>query len=277
MTHMRGKTVIFEGEARARLVRHVLVAAVVLTTNSMVLPVPAEAAGLCSLAEHGNFHIVVNKFADEVGATYFDLVRGDLTVRSLDVCVGSGNGSTYILAANIETAGGQIIQVGYGQISGFIGRRFYYAFGSADAIEWPDSSFLPVVGDRYRFSITRLVEPGGIADTVFKIQNLDHPATSTVERAGWYSGLNHAWWGAETEDSASAHGVLVGQANQNLAYMGYSPNTSGSVYYRSGLSCTDVFKNFTWDGSNGAACAGTRHGHVGTWVYGGDKLAPETH
>ncbi|MES2208703.1 MAG: hypothetical protein V4515_00730 [Chloroflexota bacterium] len=238
---------------------------------------PAAAAGLCSIALHGNFHIVANKFADEVGATYFDLVRGDLTVRNLDVCAGSGNGSTYVLAANIETAVGQVVQIGYGQISGFTGRRFYYALGSVTAIEWPNSSYLPTLGDRYRFSITRFVEPGGLQDTIVTIQNLDHPSTSTVTRSGWYSALNHAWWGAETEDSASAHGVPAGQANQNVAYMGYSPNTSGAIYYRSGMTCGDIFKDFTWDGSNGAACSGTRHGHIGTWVYGGDELAPETH
>jgi hypothetical protein len=268
---------VVEMSRAARKSIRALLATVLLATNAATDPAPVDAAGLCSIAEHGNFHIVANKFADEVGATYFDIVRGDLTVRGLDVCIGSGNGATYVLAANIETALGQIVQIGYGQISGFTGRRFYYAFGSAAAIEWPDTTYLPIVGDRYRFSITRFVEPGGLQDTIFKIQNLGHPSSSTVTRSGWYSGLNHAWWGAETQDSASAHGVPAGSSNQNLAYMGYSANTSTGTYFRSQMTCADIFKNFTWDGSGGAACSGTRHGHVGTWVYGGDKLAPETH
>lgn len=256
-----------------------VVSAIVLVSGYLLGgPSAVAAAGLCSLAQHGNFHIAANKFADEVGASYFDLVRGDLTVRSLDVCVGSGNGATYVLAANIETASGTIVQLGYGQQAGFAGRSFYYAHGTPDAIEWPNSSYLPVVGNRYRFSITRFLEPGGVVDTIYKIQDLDAGTSSSIEFSGWYSGLNHAWWGAETGDSASAHGVPAGSSNQNLAYMGYSPNTNGTIYYRSGLTCSDIFKNFSWDGStNGNACAGTRHGHVGNWVYGGDKLAPESH
>lgn len=110
------------------------------------------------------------------------------------------------------------------------------------------------------------------------IQNLDTGTSSAIEFPGWYSSLDHAWWGAETQGTISAHGVPAGQSNQNMAYMGYSSNISSSMLFRSGLTCADVWKSFTWDGSsNNNGCNGTRHGHVGNWVYGGDKLAPETH
>ncbi len=232
------------------------------------------------MASHGYYQLTLNKFASDVGGSYFDLVRGDLTIRNLDICVGgsAGNGGSFVLAANIESSAGFATQLGYGQEAGSGSLFFFYARGNPpDEIKW-STTYLPVVGDRYRFSITRVSGDGGLPDTVFKIQNLDAGGSSSKVFSGWPSGLNHAWWGAETHDSFSAHGVPAGQANQNVAYMGYSPNNSSTISYRSGLTCSDVFKNFVWDGSSDhTGCNGFRHGHVGNWVYGGDKLAVESH
>src|SRR5689334_22080173 len=109
-----------------------------------------------------------------------------MTIRALDLCIGlPGQGSTYMLGANIETASGQLLQLGYGQIAGPTGRRFYLVHGSPSAVEWPHN-YLPVVGDRYRFTITRVVEPDGSADANYKIQDFDAGTSSTVTYDGWY-------------------------------------------------------------------------------------------
>lgn len=259
--------------------RIVLIRTLVVSVALAVAPVlqnaqPVAAAGLCLLADKANFHLVANKFAAEVSASFFDVVRGDATVRTLDVCVGTGGG-TFVLPANLETASGVVLQLGYGQRAGG-SLSFYYARGSQTAIVWPGYS--PTVGHRYRYWISRVVEPDNSITTAYKIQDLDDGSSSSLSFSGWYAGMDHAWWGTETWDALSAHGVLAGNLNQNPSYMGYSPNNSATTYYRSGLTCSDIWKNFTWDGSSdNSGCNGSRHGHVGTWVYGGDKLAPETH
>lgn len=181
---------------RRRLVVRLVFVAIIAGQILYRAPV-ASAAGLCGLASHGNYHVVLNKFASDIGASYFDLARGEMTIRQPDVCVGAGNGATWMLGANIETATGSVVQLGYGQFAGESNPKFIYAHGSTAGIAWPNS-YSPIVGNRYRFSITRVVEPGGLTDTDYLIQDLTGGTSSFLEVSGWFASLNHAWWGAET-------------------------------------------------------------------------------
>jgi hypothetical protein len=229
-------------------------------------------AGFCSLAQHGYSHIVANKFATDLGASYFDVVRGDAYVRELEVCIGTsaGQGGTWVLPANVESTTGEIYQLGFGRGAGRLGNTFVYALGSPSAIEIRDVS--PVDGHRYRFEIFRHA-PGNTVS--YRITDLSASATvwSFDSSHAWSTAADHAWWGFETWDSASHHGVSAGKPGINMSFLGYSTNTENLIRYRSGMTCADIWKNFTWDGSsehNG--CSGKRRGPVGTWTYGGDML-----
>jgi len=229
-------------------------------------------AGFCALAEHGYNHIVANKFASDLGAKYFDLVRGDAYVRELEVCIGysAGQGGTWVLPANVESTTGEIYQLGYGRGAGRQSNYFVYALATPTAQEI--TSAAPIDGHRYRFEIYKRTTSSTVS---FRITDL---TTATVvwtfdSDHAWSSAADHAWWGFETWDSASHHGVSGGKLGVQMAYLGYSTETESFTRYRSDLTCKDIWKNFTWDGSTSHdGCTGKRIGSMGTWVYGGDML-----
>lgn len=232
------------------------------------------AAGLCAFAKHGHYHVVANKFAREVGATHFNMIRGDAYVRVLDVCIGisAGQGGSWVLPANVESDTGDIYQLGYGRAAGRGSNYFVYALGSPTAIEIKDVA--PISGHRYRFEIVKRA----LYNTVsFKITDLSTSPASVVwsshSSRPWSGAMNHAWWGYETWDSFSTHGVPAGKSGVAMAYMGYRSNVDERIHYRSSMSCSDIWKNFTWDGSAGNnGCTGNRRAVLGSWAYTGDEF-----
>jgi hypothetical protein len=233
-------------------------------------------AGLCALAQHGNYHLVANKFARDVNATAtrFDMVRGDAYVRDLDICIGAsaGQGGSWVLPANVEGDSGEIYQLGYGRAVGRGSNYFVYALGSPLAVEI--TGVTPIAGHRYRFEITKRATFNTVS---FKITDLSTSPSALVwswdTNHPWASLMNHAWWGYETWDSFSTHGVRPGKPGVGMAYMGYRANNESTVRYLSDMTCSDIWKNFTWDGSTGNnGCTGKRRAVLGTWVYGGDRL-----
>src|SRR4051812_35010638 len=141
-------------------------------------------AGFCSLAQHGYFHVVANKFASDLGGKYFDVVRGDAYARQLEVCIGtsSGQGGTWVLPANVESTTGEIYQLGYGRGAGRLGNTFVYALGSPTSIEI--KSVAPIDGHRYRFEIFRRATYNTVS---FRITDL------SLASVVWSLDTSHAW------------------------------------------------------------------------------------
>lgn len=231
------------------------------------------AAGSCTLATHTYTHIYVEKYASAIpdASVYFDMVRGDATVRDLDICVGStaGQGGSFVLPANIQDdTNGPIIQLGYGKWAGRSDLFFVYQLKGQEAKEWyPGHNFKPIVGDRIRFTITKGYLSGNVV-TTYIINNLTRGTNDSMTVAGWLVSPQHAWWGYETWDSYSRHGHVAGQPAINAAYLGYSGDANTTIYYRSGMTSSDV-KNTSGQSNH--------HGHLINWVYGSDGLDAETH
>jgi hypothetical protein len=253
-----------------RLVIALFAAAIGLPTATAS---PVQAAGLCGEPKQDAYLILVARSADDPGipGTYMDLVRGEVTVRDLDVCTLPTEGGTFVLPANVEnTVTGSIFQLGYGQVAGEATEKFVFAAGSAQMQPWPDPDFVPIRGDRYRFSIWKTTLPNGNSVPQFGIRNLRTNAASfqLIGSVNWTTNYKLAWWGAETWDTASNHGSEAGTAPTTLSYMGYSPNTEGTIYYRSGMTSSDVHY---------VGPIPYHHGHIVNWVYGGDGLDIHTH
>ena len=254
----------------------VALAALVLTASTFAATPPAPAAadaGVCP----GNIAIqqlFVDKEIGEVsGADYFDGVRGDATIQSLDICFGVIGGS-WVLPANVQNdSNGKIFQLGYGQGAGD-DFTFVYANGSPNAIAW--RTWTPIEGERYTFTITR-----SAGYPAFRItRQSTGESIYKVTDANFGMGFDRTWWGYEANDKASSLGPLYGTGDVNMAYMGYSADNGGWIY-RSGLANAygdrptypnRMHKHLTFSDSNNI-----RSGHIGDWVYGGDKFNVHTH
>lgn len=183
-----------------------------------------------------------------------------------------------MLPANVEnTVTNRVFQLGYGQYAGESNEVFVYASGSSNALKWPDTNYPLVRGQRYRFSIWATTLPGQNGPRAqFGLRNL------TTNEGSFFIDVNEAWtinyklgwWGAETWETASDHGSHFGSPTTILSYMGYSPNTEGTIYYRTGLvngyvPNGDIFR--------GSGIPSNHHGHITTWTYTNDALQVETH
>lgn len=220
--------------------------------------------------------IYVEKYAADApgSGTFFDRVQGDATVRNFDVCTGVDldpndcltQGGTAVLPANVQNdITGHVYQLGVAQFAG-LSKKFVYT-NSTDlcARNWP--TITPIVGHRYRFIIYR--DSNG--KVVYQIDDL---ATSGIDSTmytnyTWSTSRKHAWWGYETWDKNSSFGVAAGSSQNQMAYMGYSKDGSGTIYYRSDLTTSDIRKNSHAETSD--------HGHIGDWVFNNDMLSAESH
>jgi hypothetical protein len=82
---------------------------------------------------------------------------------------------------------------------------------------------------------------------------------------------NHAWWGYESWDTESALGYRVGEAVTDIHTILYTP-AGGVETWRSGMTCSSIVKNFSWDGSGGAPCSPAVVGNIDSTNYTGDTL-----
>lgn len=257
------------GESRVRKLLALVVALLIAESAAAGPGVgTAEAAGVCYSL--GNYHDWVGKNASAIGdgSTYFDRVQGDAYAQNLGLCVGAHNGGTWVLPANVDNNGSTLFQLGYGRGIDYNGGAlaFVYTDNSGNPIEV--TSTWPGVGNRYRFIIW---PNGGMVAYTIDIWNgsgwvfvWGHTTSYT-----WPTSLTHAWWGYETWDQASSMGPESTSGTVHTAYMGYSGNASGTVYYRSGLAAGD----FVTDTN----CCSNWHRAVGTWVYGNDVADAWTH
>lgn len=69
-----------------KLIASLVLASVLVSTSAR----PVAAVNSCPGSTIGNYHIIVARNADDPGipGTWFDLARGEVTPRDLDVCVG---------------------------------------------------------------------------------------------------------------------------------------------------------------------------------------------
>ncbi len=234
-------------------------------------PSPVFAAGgLCVGQQAGNYHIYVDRHADDAGVagTYFEHVSGRTTVRDLSPCVGGpGQGGTCMLMANIQgPASGFIVQLAYCQLAGSTSERFYYvASAAATPIQWP-GSWTPVHGTEYRFEITRGALVGQPGKIIFKLVK---PATGESQTVtithSWSDDLDLAWWGAETLGKESVHGTFLSQLDAVGRWMQYQTETGPLTIrsYMAGQDGGDVILNFP---------VTDRHGKIKDGQYPGSEL-----
>lgn len=246
---------------------------------------PASAAGPCFGNNTGQNQLFVDKMKSEIsGASYFDAVRGDATVAPLDICIGApaNYGGSFVLPANVQNDANQrIFQLGYGQSPGE--SKLYFVYVDGDAISrhaptgtWGD----PTIGSRYRFSITRESTSSGYRP-MFQITDLtDGGSIFWYGNVEFGKGMDRTWWGYESLDQASSMGPLYGNGDVNMAYMGYSTEDGGWVY-RSGLTNSygdrPQYPNRMHKHVSFSDPLNARSGHIGDWVYGGDKFNVHTH
>lgn len=231
-----------------------------------VLPASVSASpGSCALADNGNYKIWVGKgIADVVpAASYFDYVGGEVTVRDLNSCGSTAKFTSmgsFVMAANLQTSSGGIIQMGYGKFGGAATLQFFWVNGNNGAPIVLTGFEAPQLNHVYRMTMSRASN----GDKVYSIQDLtDGQAAYTWTRPGWLSGFTTAWWACETLDNFSEHGVTAGESPFYLNQMSYSGNTSSTVYYRSGLTNANVAYDFV---------TSTHHGYISGTVVGGDTF-----
>lgn len=237
-----------------------LAATLLLTTAAPVV----QAAGFCSLANHGYYQIYVSRTAGSVGASYFDRIQGEAHVRDLNICVGSdpGQGGSFVLPANVQGTSGIIYQLGYGKFAGDPNLKWVYADG--DSVMHYVAGFTPAIGVEYRFQIQKV--SGLIRFTITDIDS--DVVVAQFTKGSWSTSVNLAWWGYETWDSFSAHGRMAGEPFIDVTHMGYSHNENSTLYYRTGITSSVVYN--TSGQSN-------HHGHIRNRYYTGDTLDAETH
>ncbi len=254
-----------------------LITAIVTIAMSMAGPAPALAAvGFCSLASHDFYQVFVHKDINDVSGNYFDVVRGDVYARDLDVCIGvsPGQGGTFVLPANVQQKAGVgpgIFQAGYGKRATDGAVRFVYANATSTIIVLSAPS--PVIAHRYRFQINR--DSAGHPDFILNdLTNGSLIWSNTTTGTSWTGTYDLNWYGFETWDSFSHHGPNLPNPGVNMAYMGYSTDLNTTITYRSGMTVSgDVCKC-------GGHWADVDNNHqtvltMGTWFYGGDKFDSE--
>jgi hypothetical protein len=234
--------------------------------------------------------VYVDKDNSEAGVSgSFDLVRGDATVGAMNPCVGSqaaayGAGS-WILLANIEDAAGgtdRIQQLGYGKGCSLCNDDFIWTpSGNGAGAGWP-GTLGPQVGHRVRGIIERKTYPQdpGVIYALYTVKDLTTGVQQTASNDDWNATYVKAWWGAEALDTSSEVGVDF-SLDSNVAYMGYSTTTSGSIVYRSGMHFNACYCETAPDSPSSVEKQGgtnaTEHGHLGDWVYGDDMVNFESH
>lgn len=271
-----------------RSLLRLLASLALVASTLMVAPATAlaESGGSCFNSTGGNYHIIVHKTIGDPGMTaaYFDHVEGKTKVVVLEQCgeVGSWYGGTFVLPANVETADGDIHQLGYGYFGGEPNPRFVTARYSSAMIEI--TSVTPVVGETYRFTVKKSADN----DIRYTIERLDgdelHSYYTQIwsyenSTSYWPLDATVTWWGSETWRTADGHGG-TSNGQSKIWDMRYSVNNSTGLVYRSNLYCSstsypqdDIYKNFSWDGSSSPCSpSATQRGQILTTTYTGDTL-----
>ena len=219
----------------------------------------------CGL-NNSNQHVIVLKNIDDVtqvaNPIYFSHVRGDVTVRRIDPCDSNLGLFGYANIVPVTMEGGGTYQAGVQFKSGVAAPKFVYTCNSTPSTcDWPGELF-PILGERYRFAITRIYDTHTGVNARYTITWLgDGFTTSETAWSPWVGQPTLAWWGTERQNPAGDCGTSNG-TSINMAYMGYSVNNLAfNGWYRTGMSSSDIYDT----------CSGA-HGIIGTWVYGGDKL-----
>lgn len=244
---------------------------------------PASAAGPCTMQSTVDQVFIYKHAGDVPGDTNFDGVRGEATIRQLDVCVGlvAGNGLTAVLPANVENANAatnKIFQLGYVHRP-MAGLSYVMADGQGDDLVFKQWDWCPIViGHRVRFTITRTSS----GTPWFYIEDLTAACGAgfgSPDGETFGLGMEVTWWGYERNDTSSGLGVENGDPNVNMAYMGYRVK-GGAWTYRSGL--TNSIQNV------GGPCKDciqiqmrnpdTHHflATIGDWVYNNDLFNVRT-
>lgn len=258
----------------------------------VVEPAPARAAGLCAGASGASDKVYVDKDRAELSNAYFDLVRGDATVGTMNPCVGTmqfpyGTGS-WILLANVEDSDAspeKIHQVGYGRgcSIGCPDDFIWTPAGNGSGAAWP-GTLTPAYGHRVRGIIERktyAADPG-VIHARYTVRDITTGVQQTAELDSWQDGYDKAWWGAEALDTSSEVGVDFA-LDSNMAYLGYSTTLMSGVLYRSDMNFDACYCETgpPYDSPSSVEKQGgtnsAEHGHLGTWVYGNDMVNFESH
>jgi hypothetical protein len=240
---------------------------------------PVAAAGPCLVQQTMDKIFIYKHHGDVAGSEMFDGVRGDATLRQLDVCVGAaaGHGLTAALPANIQnTSTGKIFQLGFVHRP-LVGLDFVLVDGEvSDLVYFNPLSCPTVLGHRYQFKITNDED----SNVIFQVTDETADCTITKQSPDGHTygtSMDMVWWGYERNDTSSGLGVENGDPNVNMAYMGYNMTGSGTWIYRTdlvnaieppggGVGCINCIQteiindNQTWFAT------------IGDWVYNNDKF-----
>lgn len=229
---------------------------------AVVGPAAAHTPTGCIAASKTNHQMWVGRDISQVSGNYFDLVRGNVRIQDLDPCVGDGltdGKGSFVLAANLQTTGTGVVQLGYGQFGTSNPLKFYWVNGNggqANTATWAEN---PAIGHTYTLSIEKTA-----SNTIkYIVSDLTDGSQQSYTASNSWLSFSLAWWGYETLDTQSQHGVTTGENPNRLHYMGYSTDTVSSWSYRSSLTSGDIAKN--WVDAN-------HYGAIGTLNVTGDTF-----
>lgn len=282
---VNGRWRTYTGDCRRPGKVLVVLSTAALIAGLMQATTPSSmAAGTCGLSSGTSDKVYVDKDSSELGNSKFDHVRGDAEVGTINPCVGTQafpySAGSWMMLANLEhSCCAEIIQIGYGQgCTNCIVDFIYTPGGQGAGAAWP-GTLTPQSGHRVRLVIERVFSNPHLS-TRYTVKDIDTGATQTTSRSGFYSGFDKAWWGAEAIDTSAEVGQDAA-IDSNVAYMGYSTFSTGTISYRSGMVFDTCYcETDPGDPSDIEKQGGTNsaeHGHLGTWVYGNDMVNFESH